>query len=135
MNTRRIARGVGFVLALALAGCSRTKNEHPVAGTITWPGGDLSGHIVEVALATDPTVRGFGTIGPDGRFELERLVEGKTAPGLSAGEYQARLILNDEGDGQTKKPKVPARYLDFRTAGWSVQVPTATDVTLTVAAK
>jgi hypothetical protein len=135
MNVQQLMSGAGFSLALALAGCSTNRNEHPVTGTVTWPGGDLAGHTVEVALATDPTVRGFGTIGTDGRFKLERLVEGKLTPGLPSGEYQARLILNDEGDGQTKKPKVPPRYLNFKTAGWSVQVPTTADVTLTLAAR
>ena len=124
----------GAAVAL-LAGCGGSDGAVPVAGQVAWPGGDLAGHMVEVAQVNDPTVRGFGTIGPDGRFALERLVDGKTAPGLPPGEYKARLILSDEGDGQTKKPKVPARYLDVRTAGWSVTVPASGDVALTVAAK
>lgn len=126
---------IGGALVLAAAGCGGSSGAHPVAGTVNWSGGDLAGHLVEFAHPTDPNVRGFGTIGPDGRFALERLSDGKTAPGLPAGTYQARVVINDEGDGQTKKPKVPARYLDFKTSGWSVQVPPPGDVTLTVAAK
>lgn len=122
-------------LALLLIGCGSATGDHAVSGTVKWDGGDLSGHTVEVASAADPTVRGFGTIGPDGRFTFARLVAGKTAPGLLPGVYTARLILNDEGDGQTKKPKVPPRYLDHKTAGWQVQVPPAGEIVLTVAAK
>lgn len=122
-------------VAAALTGCGGSDGAVPVSGRVAWAGGDLSGHLVEVAHPSDPAVRGFGTIGPDGRFTLERLVDGKTAPGLPPGEYKARLILNDEGDGQTKRPKVPARYLDVKTAGWSVTVPATGDVALTVATK
>ena len=136
MTINRLIRDTGCVaLLLALAGCSSGDGAQPVSGTVAWSGGSLSGHMVEVASTSDPNVRGFGTIGADGRFTLERLVAGKTASGLQAGSYQARLILNDEGDGQTKKPNVPSRYLDFKTSGWSVQVPTSGDVALTVAAK
>lgn len=122
-------------LALLLAGCGSASTDHAVSGTVSWPGGDLTGHTVEVASTADATVRGFGTIGPGGRFKFERLVNGKVTAGLPPGAYTARLILNDEGDGQTKKPKVPARYLDHKTAGWQVQVPPAGEVALTVAAK
>lgn len=120
--------------ALVIAGCGSPDGAMPVTGTVEWPGGELTGHTIEVSLATDPTVRGFGTIEPDGRFSLERLVDGKTVAVLLPGDYRARLIINDEGDGQTKKPKVPARYLDFKTAGWPVQVPPGA-VPLTIAAK
>lgn len=124
------------VAAIGLAGFTKGGDgSHPASGRVAWAGGDLSGHIVEVSLADDPTKRGFGTIGPDGRFQLERLSDGKTVSGLPAGQYHARLILNDEGDGQTKKLKVPKRYLDFKTAAWSIQVPTAGDVTLRVQGK
>jgi hypothetical protein len=131
----RIRLTFAACLTLALAGCGTKDDAHAVAGTVAWAGGDLGGHMVEVTLATDETQRGFGTIGPDGKFSLERLVAGKTAPGLPPGTYHARLILADEGDGQTKKPKVPTRYLNFKTAGWSLQVPPPADVTLSVAAR
>ena len=124
------------VAAIGVAGFSKGGDgSHPASGRVTWAGGDLSGHIVEVTLADDPTKRGFGTIGPDGSVQFARLSEGKTVAGLPAGKYQARLILNDEGDGQTKKPGVPKRYLDFKTAAWSIQVPAATETTLTVQGK
>lgn len=122
-------------LALLLTGCGSASDDHAVSGTVSWPGGALSGHTVEVASTADATVRGFGTIGPNGRFKLERLVNGKVAAGLPPGAYTARLILSDEGDGQTKKPKLPARYLDHKTAGWQVQVPPTGEVALTVSAK
>ena len=124
------------VAAIGVAGFSKGRDgTHPASGRVTWAGGDLSGHIVEVALADDPTKRGFGTIGPDGGVQFARLSEGKTLAGLPAGKYQARLVLNDEGDGQTKKPKVPKRYLDFKTAGWSIEVPGPGEATFTVQGK
>ena len=132
---RRLLASVVFLLAVSLLGCSTGADGYPVAGTVEWTGGDLTGHLVEASLVSDPTVRGFGTIGSGGRFTLERLVDGKPARGLLAGDYQARLILNDEGDGQTKRPKIPARYLDAKTAGWKLKVPTTGDVTLSVSAK
>ncbi|AWM41702.1 hypothetical protein GobsT_72060 [Gemmata obscuriglobus] len=132
----RLARALALALVPALAaGCTRGEGGHPTAGQVVWSGGQLGGHFVEVTRVDDLSVRGFGTIGPDGRFALERLVDGKTVPGLPPGEYQARLILTDEGDGQAKKPNVPARYLDQKTAGWRVTVPAPGDVTLTVAPK
>ena len=50
-------------------------------------------------------------------------------------QSQARLVNVNEGDGQTKRPKIAARYLDFQSSGWSVQVPASGDVTLNVASK
>ena len=72
---------------------------------------------------------------PDGQFKLETYENGQTQTGAREGTYEARLVIVDEGDGQSKKPKVAPRYLKFRTAGWTVQVPPADEVKLTVAAK
>ncbi|MDY3554698.1 hypothetical protein R5W24_003827 [Gemmata sp. JC717] len=133
---KRFVRALALALVPALAaGCTRGESGHTVTGQVAWAGGQLGGHFVEVTRVDDLSVRGFGTIGPDGRFALERLVDGKTVPGLPPGEYQARLILTDEGDGQTRKLKLPVRYLDPKTAGWRVTVPAPGDVTLTVAPK
>jgi hypothetical protein len=117
------------------AGCERAIEGHPVSGVVLWSGGGLAGHHVDVGLSSDETTRAFGTIDSAGRFQLERYVAGKTHSGVPAGNYLARLILNDEGDGQTKKVNVPARYLDFKTSGWSIQVPVQDDVVLKVSPK
>lgn len=135
---RPIRNGVIVLLSvLAPTGClpHTDREAHPVAGAVRWAGGDLTGHAVEFVKDGDPATRGFGSIGPDGAFAVERYAAGRTTRGLPAGTYSARLVLNDEGDGQTKKPRVPSRYFDPKSSGWSVSVPTTGDVTLTVAAK
>jgi hypothetical protein len=104
---------------------------------VQWIGGEavlLAGSYVEVAHVSDPTNRAGGVIGSDGRFRLETLIDGKVLPGVREGEYQARLVLADEGDG-TPKPKLPRRYLDFKTSGLTVRVPTEGEVTLILTAK
>ncbi len=138
---RRLKFGVAVILSVVGgAGCGGAAGEkkHAVTGQIVYSGGDLatlSGHNVELALATNPSVRAYGVIEPDGRFKLETYENGQTHAGAREGTYAARLVIVDEGDGQTKKPKIHGRYLDFKKAGWTVQVPSAEEVKLTVAAK
>lgn len=126
---------LALTMALLGSGCQSKDAALSVAGTVTWAGGPLTGHFVEVVQSDSPTTRGFGEIGSDGRFKLSRLVDGKTAAGLPPGNFRARLVLSDEGDGVIKKPAVPVRYLDFKTSGWTVSVPVSGDVTWSVPAK
>lgn len=128
-------------LVFALAGCGQSgPKTHPVAGRIELPGGDASalvGSTVEVALASDPTVRGFGEIQPDGTFKLQSLQAGELRPGVLEGKYAARIIPNDE-DAATRKKAAKAvapRFLKFETSGLAVQVPPAGEVALALAAK
>jgi predicted small lipoprotein YifL len=128
-------------LALALAGCGASgPKTHPVAGRIDLPGGDvtaLAGSTVEVALASDPSVRGFGEIRPDGTFTLQSLRGGELKPGVPEGKYAARVIPNDEDAAARKKAAkaVAPRFLKFETSGLAVQVPPAGEVALPLAAK
>jgi hypothetical protein len=119
---------------LAVAGCGQSgPKTHAVAGSVSLAGGDptqLAGHYVEAALTTDPTVRASGVIGPDGRFKLETLADGRIQTGAPEGTYGVRLILSDD-DG-VKGPKVSPRYLRFETSGLSIQVPAKDDVKLEV---
>ena len=124
-------------LGATLAGCSDAgPKTYPVVGRVEVGGGPglLAGHHVELTRADDPTARAAGVIDEAGRFRVETLDRGRVTQGTREGSYHARLVIGDEGDGRPK-PKVPRRYLDFKTSGWSVQVPAAGDVTLTVAAK
>lgn len=136
-TTQRMIRcGVAVTLA-ALAGCSDAGPEtYPVAGRVEVGGGPglLAGHHVELTRTDDPTARAAGVIDGAGRFRVETLDRGRVKGGAREGSYHARLVLADEGDGRPK-PKVPRKYLDFKTSGWTVQVPAAGDVTLTVAPK
>lgn len=138
---RRIRHGVAVVLSVVgtgLIGCSDGgPATHAVSGQIVPTGGkpdQLVGHLVEIVSTTDPTVRSSGVIEANGRFRLETLDHGKVHSGARAGTYQVRLLLVDEGDGVTKKPKVPRRYQDAKTSGWSIQVPADGDVKLNLTA-
>ena len=98
----------------------------------------LAGGHVELMLDTDPTVRSDGLIEPDGSFTLQTLHQGQVLRGAPAGSYKARIILPEPEDGGGRKGRpapVHSRYLDFKTSGLSVTVPTSGSVTLTVSRK
>jgi hypothetical protein len=119
-------------------GCGTNESRHEVQGKVVFAGGDikaLEGHAVEIAHSTDTTVRASGVIGPDGRFVLETLNDGKLQRGAKEGTYNARLVLTDEGDGKTKRLGIAPRYLNFQSTGWQVRVPTTGAVELTVTPK
>ena len=51
---------------------------------------------------------------------------------MPPGDYSVRLLLDAEEVGQATRPRVPKRYLDFKTSGWLIQVPAAKEVVLSV---
>jgi hypothetical protein len=127
-----------YFLVLALAGCNTSGPAvHPVKGQIQLAGGDnspLAGHIVEIALASDPLVRASGEIKPDGKFQLEALLEGQLRKGAPEGKYLARIVLADD-DPQVRNAAAAAidpRHLKFDTSGLSLQVPVKEPVQLQV---
>lgn len=129
---------VGLALP-GIAGCGAAGPvTYPIEGRVLIEAGDpasLEGQFIEVALVEDPSQRAAGIIGPDGKFKLETLDQGKVWGGARPGNYQARLTLNDEGDGRVKKPRVPRKYLDFKSSGWSLRVPPVDQVQLVVGPK
>lgn len=130
----------GFWPCLLLAaGCAAGGPQaHAVDGRVTWPAGDsssLAGNHIEAIQVQDPDVRASGLIGADGRFALETLEKGKLLKGAVQGNYQVRLVLVDEGDGASRKLKIPKRYLDIKKSGWSLQVPAREAVNLVIASK
>jgi len=136
---RRLRNGVVVVLSVVgVSGCGGSgPTTHPVAGRVEVSGGNaaqLAGHHVEIVRTDDSTVRAAGVIDESGRFTVETLDAGQRRSGAREGTYHARLILADEGDGRPK-PKVPKKYLDANTSGWTVQVPPTGDVTLTATTK
>jgi hypothetical protein len=135
---RRIRHGALVMLSVVgVTGCGGAgQKTHPVVGQVQVNGdaGQLAGHHVELVRTDDPTVRAAGRIDESGRFSVETLDGGQRRSGAREGTYRARLILTDEGDGRPK-PKVPKKYLDANTSGWTVQVPPTGDVTLTANAK
>ncbi len=100
-------------------------------------GGDaapLAGHIVEIALASDPQVRASGEIKPDGNFQLESILEGKVRKGAPEGKYIARIVLADD-DVQLKRTTfatINPKFLQFASSGLSFEVPAKEPVQLEI---
>jgi len=131
-----------FLLVLAIGGCGPAMpTTYPVKGRIELEKGDiadLADSTIEIAQNTDPNIRSSGSIRADGTFELETLYTGVILRGAMPGEYNARLVLSDDGDREAKKKRralVPPRYLSTNTSGWLMQVPAGGEVVFKVAAK
>lgn len=124
------------VLALLFAGCANEGSKaHKVSGKVVVESGEvqqLAGHLVEVVSINDPSLRASGTIEKDGRFRLESLEQGKVVGGVKPGSYKAKITIVDEGEGQAKQPKIPARFLSYDSSGWDLIIPSKTDVTLSI---
>lgn len=141
ISYRQFASLAPLVAVVALAGCGqRGPTTHAVEGRIELKGEDvaqLTGSTLEVARTSDPTVRGFGEIQPDGSFRLRSLQAGELRTGVVEGQYAARIIPNDE-DGESRKRAVRAvapRFLKFETSGLKVDAPSSGAVVLTVTAR
>jgi hypothetical protein len=140
-SPRAFARILPLLMLLGLVGCgSNGPKTHAIAGRIELQGGDvaqLTGSTLEVSLVSDPTVRGFGEIQPDGSFRLQSLQAGELRTGVLEGRYTARIIPNDE-DGESRKRATKAiapRYLKFETSGLSVESPGSGEIVLSIAAR
>ena len=127
-----------FILTLALlstiafTGCRRDKT-HAVSGRVDLPDGDvaaLAGSSVEVTSPSDPNLRATGEIQTDGRFILTTLDEGKVLKGVKPGEYQVRIIPNDEDAPNRKKANkaIPKRFQKFESSPWKLNVPASQEV-------
>jgi hypothetical protein len=115
------------------SGCGSSTELQTAKGEVQWADGnvgDLTNHLVELINTANPSQRSSGVITDNGRFELTTLEDGLVQKGIKPGNYEARIIIVDEGDGQSKKPKLPKRYLDAKTAGWSVQIPASQNIVL-----
>ncbi len=130
-----------IVLTLVLVGCGRGgPKTHPVRGYLLLSGGDiahLAGSHIEAALTTEPTVRASGIIQEDGSFKLETLHAGATVAGAREGKYEVRIVLPDD-DRETRRrasQAIAPRFLQFKTSGLTLDVPTTGDVTLAVTAR
>jgi len=125
-------------LVLLAAGCgSSGPATHPVKGQVQLAGGDaalLAGHSLEVALASDSTVRAYGEIQEDGTFSLETLHAGEIKSGALAGTYVARIVLSDDDPQRARQvaAAIDPHVLDFKASGLSIQVPAAEVVTLPI---
>ncbi len=125
--------------ALALAGCGHDgPKTYTVRGKFVLADGDvkqLADSYIECVPESDGNVRADGTIGPDGSFELQILHKGQVVTGAPEGTYQARIILSDEYETAGPKrrpPPIHPRFLNPKTSGLTLKVPTDGAVTLNV---
>jgi hypothetical protein len=125
-------------MAAGFFGCSSDgPATHPVKGTVELAGGDiklLAGSHIEAALASDPAVRASGEIQDDGSFKLQTNAAGGILDRVKEGKYQVRIILpDDDREARRRAGKaIAARFLQFKTSGLTIQVPTPGAVTIAV---
>jgi hypothetical protein len=135
---RAIRRLFGVTVAVALLyalGCGRAV--YPVRGKVVFEKGDISRLTysnVEVVKDNDSNVRAAGEIGADGSFVLQSRLDGKVRSGVPEGSYQGRIYLTGEEDEEAlfRKAGVDPKFLDFKTSGVVVKVPTDGEITITV---
>lgn len=125
--------------ALALAGCGREgPKTHTVRGKVVVADGDvkdLAESYVECFLDRDTSVRASGRIEPDGSFALQILHQGQVLRGAPEGTYQAQITVSDENEFAGRKrrpPPIHPRFLNPKTSGLTLKVPTTGDVTFNV---
>jgi len=135
-----LVHGVLLATFISAIGCGGPSGPpvHQVKGTVEFDGLEpelLSGHNLEVALESDPHVRAFALIQPDGSFVLESLHEGVVYKGALEGNYKARLVIVDD-DPQVARDilkKVDPKVLRFETTALAVSVPSKDGVALRIA--
>ena len=127
------------LLLCGIAGCGPGgRATHPIKGQVRVASGDsqvLGGHSLELALETDPQVRAFAAIDPDGRFKVESLIDGVVRDGALEGRYRARVVLGDDDPEQQQRARaaISPKALSFDTSGLSIAVPSTGDVSLIIA--
>jgi hypothetical protein len=133
---RRLAAALLAATVGLFAGCgSDGPKLYPVTAKVVVDGGnvaDMVGSTIEAMNEADTTIRASGTIEADGTVVLETLHAGKIRKGAQEGTYQARIILSDD-DTETRRKAAKAvapKYRNFKTSGWSFQVPPPGEVTL-----
>lgn len=119
-------------LSVSLAGCSsQAVKTHPVSGKVEIKDGDVSiltKSSVQLQSESDEFVLPSGNIDASGQFVVKTIYQGKMLPGAPAGKYKARIILADESDEGVPKRKgnpIHPRFLEFRTSGLSITVPSS----------
>jgi len=157
---RTCGRGVVVLAVLALvmlSGCGdRPPTTHAVRGKVVFTDGDVkkladAEASVEFVLESDPSIRAYGQIQPDGSFEMQTPYKGKTLSGAAEGTHHVRILLQEmppepelDDDGKpypAKKgkgkvePPVNLRFLDTKTSKLTCTVPTSDEFTVTVSKK
>lgn len=136
----RAVRAALVMLSISLAalGCGQSgPRTYPIQGKIQLINADakiLAGSHIEAALETDTLVRASGEIQEDGSFSLQTNHQGDVLHGAVEGKYQVRIILNDD-DAKARRyaaSNIGRRFLDFKTSGISLTVPSEHEVSISV---
>jgi len=136
--TLRLLTSIGalFLAMSGSVGCgSSGPTTYPAQGQVQLATGDsrvLAGHALEAALETDSQVRAYAEIGEDGRFALESLLQGTIRQGALPGRYRVRLILSEDDPERRRQAAdfIPARFLQFDTSEFTIEVPAANSIIL-----
>jgi|GEM_PF-3182363 len=118
-----LARLVGLVSLMCLAGSGCGVTTHPVSLSFTLPDGrPLTGGAVVVQHATDPVMIGGGPIGADGT--CRPLLRGRPTPGLPAGSYRLGVTGPASADLDAPSPPLPfdPAFTDPAASGFTLTV-------------
>jgi hypothetical protein len=133
-----VVRAAVVLLPLGVFGCGRNgPATYPVEGKVELAGADvknLAGSHIEAVLASDSAVRASGQIQDDGRFSLDTLHAGAIFHGAPEGNYRVRIIIADDDPASRRRAAllVSPRFLDDKTSGLSIDVPTSGEVTIAI---
>jgi hypothetical protein len=134
-----VARTVCLALAIpALAGCGGGPPKiegTAVRGKVVYKGkgkvAQLAQGKVRLRTNADPNLVIVGIIEEDGTFTIGASAPGKSAGGVPAGQYKARIEPPLDDEGRPRRVVHP-RYMDFDKSGLTVTVPPPGEVTLVV---
>jgi hypothetical protein len=139
MRRKVLSRYVGVLLGglLLLSGCQRIGPEGPAATPIEGKvvltrGGDPTSlygcqGVIEFQSVERPEVRAYGEILEDGTFTLATDDDGVSREGVIEGTHRVRLNLDD-----SSQYLVDPRFLNFKTSGLTVKVPTEQPIEIKV---
>lgn len=117
-----------LLATLVVTGCDSGPAVYPIHGKLTASSGDpslLAGHSIEIVSRENNQIRSFGSINPDGTFEIESLIEGKLVKGALPGDYAGRVVFTDDDPAQRHQAMqlVPSKYLNIDSSNLSLKVP------------
>jgi hypothetical protein len=131
---------LGLLTALSITSCTPAGPQtFPVHGKLVAKNGDLKpfvGNMIEFRSESDPTIRSYGQIQPDGSFSLSTVYAAKSLKGAVAGVHKGRfpLDIDEDADGRPKKGKrsFDTKIARFELSGWEITVPVTQEIVLTI---
>lgn len=138
-------------LILWAPGCGpKLPRTYPVKGKVLVEGGDvkkLAGALVEFESVADKSIRAYGSVNPDGTFEMSTQTAGAGLSGVVEGQHRVRITMvverneeeeeDDEGRPirRRRAGPIPPRYQSFDTSGLTYTAPGDSEVTFKLAGK